>query len=366
MESSESQPSPFEFLKKISESKFAFVFYLIPVILINALLYLVAGCYFVLLVPLSALLIPYYMGLRGVRKFALFGVFVLIINPFIFGTISTHRAYDYENYWGSFEGWKEHVKPQSSEDGALSDGVFSPRTGGSNTEFTFNVVYTDVANETPDYVHVVVSDDLIAGSGNELVFNMNKTDPSDIDYSDGVEYWVTTTLPSGIEVAFPEFPNHFHYFESDSASYGYSSTAFTTDDTTSYALGPMNASLGDVYWLNIIWAFYNMLFVIVMFYLGVGMYWWLSQARTRATQWQERAEEMKREEWAEFECDRCGADVPEDAEKCPRCGAVFDEEEATEEEPTDEEDAEFECDNCGADVPGDAKKCPNCGEPFDE
>jgi ribosomal protein L40E len=126
----------------------------------------------------------------------------------------------------------------------------------------------------------------------------------------------------------------------------------------------MNAPLGEVYWLNIIWAFYNMLFVIAMYYLGVAMYWWLSQARTRATQWQERAEDMQRKEYAEFECDRCGGDVPEDADKCPKCGATFDEEK--EETKEDKEEAEFECDNCGADVPGDVDRCPKCGERFDE
>ena len=110
-----------------------------------------------------------------------------------------------------------------------------------------------------------------------------------------------------------------------------------------------------------------MLFVIALFYMGVGMYWWLGKARQRSSQWQERVDAMKEEEWAEFECDRCGADVTENADKGPSCGAAFDEEEkeGTEEE-TQVEDAEFECDRCGADVPADVDKCPSCGEAFDD
>ena len=242
--------------------------------------------------------------------------------------------------------------------------MFSPRSGSPDTEFRFSVVYTDPDNIAPLYVHAVISDDLLEGEGNEITLNMTIADPSDTDFTDGVEYEASSTLPSEFAVAFPEFPNHFTYFESDSANLGYYTTSFTTDDVVSYAMGPMNAGFIEVYWLNLIWAFYNMLFVIALFYLGVAMYWWLSKARTRASQWQERMDTMKKEEYTEFECDRCGADVPEFAEKCPKCGAIFDEDEKEEEKPKETE--EFECDNCGADVPGDADECPECGESFEE
>jgi ribosomal protein L40E len=349
------------FLKKVNEAKFGFLFYLIPVVLISVLLYMVASCFFVILVPLSAVLIPYYLGFRGPKRFAFFGVFVLLVNSMAFGAISTHRAYDYANYWGSFEPWDPYIDPQNSTDGVLSQGVFSPKSGGADTEFTFSVLYTDPNNMPPLYVHAVISDDLLAGEGNEIALNMTPVDPSDTDFTDGVLYEASTTLPTEFAVAFPEFPNHFHYYESDSTSLGYYTTAFTNEDVVSYGLGPMNAGFGEVYWLNLIWAFYNMLFVIALFYLGVAMYWWLSKARSRASQWQERMETMKKEEYVEFECDRCGADVPEHVEKCPKCGAVFDEDEEEELEPE-----LFECDNCGADVPWDADKCPKCGEAFDE
>ncbi|MCJ2564206.1 MAG: hypothetical protein LN417_08990, partial [Candidatus Thermoplasmatota archaeon] len=61
--------------------------------------------------------------------------------------------------------------------------------------------------------------------------------------------------------------------------------------------------LFDQYWHSTVLAFNNMLFVIALFYMGVGMYWWLGKARQRSSQWQERMDAMKEEEWAEFECD---------------------------------------------------------------
>ncbi len=59
-----------------------------------------------------------------------------------------------------------------------------------------------------------------------------------------------------------------------------------------------------------------------------------------------------------FNCDNCGAEVSENAKKCPNCGSVFVGGNSNEEQ--------FVCDNCGSLVDSSAKKCPKCGEKFDE
>lgn len=77
-----------------------------------------------------------------------------------------------------------------------------------------------------------------------------------------------------------------------------------------------------------------------------------------------------------FVCSECGADVPADATACPKCGDKFEGENAEEQKddakattsakPKGAETGDtFVCSECGADVPADATKCPKCGEKFD-
>jgi len=77
-----------------------------------------------------------------------------------------------------------------------------------------------------------------------------------------------------------------------------------------------------------------------------------------------------------FVCSECGADVPADATECPKCGEKFEgekdeeqKEEAKATTPAKPKGAEtsdtFVCSECGADVPADATKCPKCGDKFD-
>ena len=70
-----------------------------------------------------------------------------------------------------------------------------------------------------------------------------------------------------------------------------------------------------------------------------------------------RKEESKDEDSKTFTCDGCGAEVDEDAEFCPKCGAKFDEVE------TDED--EVECSKCGIINDSDNKFCKKCGQELD-
>jgi ribosomal protein L40E len=354
------------FQAKINETKWGFLFYLIPIVLISTFFFIVSGCFFVILVPLSALAIPYYLGFKGPKRFAFLGVFILIVNSFAFAAVSTQRAYDYSDYYASFETTSKHVEPQFSGTN-LSQGIVSPKSGDANTVFTFTVIYTNEDNLAPVFVNAVIVDRPVANESNNIVHPMSPTDPSDTNYTDGVEFQVSTTVPASQPIGYPEWPNHFFFFETQDAAGTPTDTGFDEGDFISYGFGPMNAPLLDQYWHSMVLALNNMLFVIALYFMGVGMYWWLRKARQRSSEWQERMDAMQKEEdWAEFECDRCGADVPEDADRCPKCGATFDEDEESTEEEKKEEEGEFECDNCGADVPGDVDKCPNCGETFDD
>jgi len=94
----------------------------------------------------------------------------------------------------------------------LTSGSVSASTGNTQTNFTFNVTYTDVDNEKPHVVEVVIDG---------VVRQMAEVNPSDTNYADGKQYRLVTKLSKG---------NHTYYFT-------------TTDKTsdavsTSVATGP--------------------------------------------------------------------------------------------------------------------------------
>ncbi|MBM7787406.1 glycoside hydrolase family 9 protein [Tenggerimyces flavus] len=96
----------------------------------------------------------------------------------------------------------------------LTAGAVSPASGTSTTPFTFSVTYTDVDNQAPHVVDVVVDG---------VVHHLTGTNPADVTYTDGKTYAYTTLLAKG---------NHSYYFR--------------TTDTTSNAVrtstqsGPTN------------------------------------------------------------------------------------------------------------------------------
>ncbi|MFQ5884044.1 MAG: zinc ribbon domain-containing protein [Thermoplasmata archaeon] len=330
-----------EFFKKINEARWGMLFYLLLIVPFSVLFYLLQSCLYVFFVVFVAMAVPYYAGMRGPKKFAILGVFILITNSLAFGAVSTQRAYDYANYYSSYESTMQFVEPQANELGNLSQGVVTPRVGDPGTLFTFSVIYTHEGNITPKYVHVNVSTSFLIGLGDVQNLNMTPAEPGDTDYSDGARYEVTRSLPSLMDPRVWEVPNHYFFFGTEDANGTYTNTTIKVGDFLHLGLGPMNAEYFDVFYPNVIWGFSNMIWIIALFYLVVMMYWWLRRAKMRADEWQSRVKKMEEEE-SEYECDRCGADVPADVEKCPRCGATFDEEEEEEEEGEDEEEEDEE------------------------
>ena len=77
----------------------------------------------------------------------------------------------------------------------LTAGGVSPSNGSPSTSFTFSVNYTDVNDDAPGYIRVVI---------NGTPFDMVKQDPGDAAYADGCLYNYTSVLSAG---------THTYYFE---------------------------------------------------------------------------------------------------------------------------------------------------------
>ncbi len=68
-----------------------------------------------------------------------------------------------------------------------------------------------------------------------------------------------------------------------------------------------------------------------------------------------------------FECENCGAEVPEDAEVCPKCGVTFSETEVEvlhADGTVEVVESTFGCPSCGAEIPIVSEICPKCGKMF--
>ncbi|MFW9822589.1 MAG: hypothetical protein ACFFE4_06625, partial [Candidatus Thorarchaeota archaeon] len=90
----------------------------------------------------------------------------------------------------------------------LSNGSASPLIGDQNTEFSFQVEYTDLDDDPPSYINVVI---------NGSAYPMQKVDSNDNNFTDGCVYQATVYLQ-------PSLNNYSYYFECNDSMY-YNATA---------------------------------------------------------------------------------------------------------------------------------------------
>ncbi len=70
----------------------------------------------------------------------------------------------------------------------LTKGTVTPRMGRPNIEYLFTVTYTDVDNDRPTSVKVFID---------QVDFEMEEVDSTDLNYSDGKEYLFSMVLGEG-------------------------------------------------------------------------------------------------------------------------------------------------------------------------
>ncbi|MFX1488232.1 MAG: hypothetical protein ACFFBI_03730 [Promethearchaeota archaeon] len=93
----------------------------------------------------------------------------------------------------------------------LSNGSVTPFTGDQKTEFTFEVKYTDLDNNPPDAISVVI---------NGSAFAMLKSDPYDEDYTNGCIYQYCTYL-------LPARYNYTYMFNCNDGKYDNSTSIYS-------------------------------------------------------------------------------------------------------------------------------------------
>lgn len=82
----------------------------------------------------------------------------------------------------------DHIVSADNSPPTLSKGTVTPRIGRPNIDYLFTVTYTDIDNDTPSSVKVFID---------QLDYEMEELDPSDLNYTDGKEYFFEKVLEEG-------------------------------------------------------------------------------------------------------------------------------------------------------------------------
>jgi hypothetical protein len=285
------------------------------------------GCLVIILVPLAVFLVPYYLGERSVRHFAVNALPVILIAVLVGGAQSTNLLLSQPVAvpLSSIPG------PFASPTMALANGTVGPYHADPAQAFTFRVRLTTTGNGTPTDFRVF----------------MNLTTIS------GLASYATSDYPMSFSPV-PGSSNNTHlgtWYEFttlnlSSSIYGYGFSVWDKRANwtfTNLDFGPLTAPAANFYGLFVYFTAFSMILPFAFYYIIVFMWWYTVRQRATRTRMLgaepqipkekpkpkvesvEPTKSEKASKAAAFTCTNCGADVDESAEKCPNCGAVFEE-----------------------------------------
>ncbi len=287
------------------------------------------ACLGLLLIPVAVFVIPYWLGERRLKRFAINGVVVLVIATLIISALQTESTVNGPDPVLSSEGI-QGLSPHLN----LDNGSVSPYRGSPGQTFTYRVrlVTSGLANTTSlgVYLNFTQAD---VFSTTTSYFAMQLANSS----ANGTVRWYTTNRTLGGAV--------YEYYFSAADMRG----NFTL---TIPAIGPLTASGASYYVFWVIPFFFYLLIPFSFYYVILFMYWYTVRTRKMRTRLIESSKKdaldldkepgkgeaagekegpetkpapgEKTKKAAAFTCTNCGADVTEDDTKCPKCGAVFE------------------------------------------
>ena len=292
------------------------------------------ACLGLLLIPVAIFVIPYWLGERGLKRFAINGLVVFVIAIVIisgFYTQSTVNSGDQIVDSSTFVGLSPHI--------SLDNGSVTPFRGSPGQAYTYRVHLntTGLNSSTPLTVHLNFTEfDLFTPAYTSYAM---QREPGAANAT-AAWYSMNRTLAGNVY--------EFYFTANDTRG------NFTA---TQNVLGPITASPVSyfIFWIYPV-AFY-LLIPLSFYYIILFMYWYTARTRKMRSRMIEASKkddlnldkelakgeekgaveepgaktepkaagEGKTKKAAAFTCTNCGADVTEDDTKCPKCGAVFEE-----------------------------------------
>jgi ribosomal protein L40E len=294
---------------------------------VYALVLLYAGtfCLGGLITPLFMLGIMWQFGVKGVKKLLIVGIVACMA---------------FAGVWVVyFTDFYQHVEPKiaASENATLSDGKVTPLFGDSSTMFNYTLtVHLPNANATVQEVSVNTS---------SVAFPSAKVN-SHLMLLDGAKSNVTVSYYYyNMTVSKPI--NQFYFWANVNGTSYFADERL--DDGTEIAInGPIYKStwavIAPLLPISFVQSFIG---VYPLYALLLLMIWWTRRARKmRVDAYEKAIEERSKEKEG----------IPEARAKVPSLAEAMGKDSSGE---------GFVCSECGADVPAEAKRCPKCGERFD-
>ena len=292
------------------------------------------ACLVILLMPVSTFVVPYWLGERKPRRFAVNGLVVFSVAILLAAAMSTQALLTQKDAIPL----RSLPEFQTSKM-ILSNGTVTPYHAPPSTTFTFRVRLTTTVNGTPDAFPVYLNLSILRGlsfsplSANQMTPRLGNDSANNTKA--GTWYETRVNLSDAIY------------------GYGFSVRDQGGNWTFSNAdLGPVIASGWTLYGFFVFAvAFaYGVILVALLFYFAILFLWWYTsrtrEARAKATsRMAETSKAVPKEGTKEspkassdspltfggkaakataFTCTNCGADVEETDAKCPKCGAVFE------------------------------------------
>ncbi len=273
-----------ESLKNFSEKKYALPVIFIVAIGIDLLLLTAATCFTIVLMGLLTFAIPYYAGIRDIKKFLAIGIAAFLVITLAWAPIFLSQT-------------PGAVNSPLNSPSYIMGATVTPYKGPVGTEYNFTAtVYTSETNPS-----VYLNYQKIGGD-NMTTVSMTLKGDGNGTYS----CYYATTMPEGI-----------YYFDMNmSGTQG--------NVSTPPRAGPINADFGAAYMAFLPVVLYESVVMIFLYFLLVMIFWWSQKAReAKIKKYPEPEMDASKDEEI-FYCSNCGIPVKESDRFCPKCGEVLE------------------------------------------
>ena len=338
-------------LLRFRKSRYFRPFYLAVLgIVVLGLYWFTAGsqvtfCLGVLLIPAAALVIPYWLGERSLKNFAVNALPIFVIGLLLVAAFQT----------GALLSQGPPVLTSGNDPATANadlphfsfwNGTVEPDRGGAGQNFPFlggPKVVTATGAVVPPQANLTVTANLSQSSdgisGTPITLTMH-VDPSRGNTSNGTWYAAQRALPASVYL--------FWFWAND--------TNMSNSVASNYVLSPLNAPWGTYYYFWTVYTVFNFIFPVSFYFIIVFMYWYTVRMRKM----RERMMDKARGEKLDFEKDKSKKEGTGEKEDEAKTAATAPASEKT------KKAAAFTCTNCGADVSEDDTKCPKCGAVFED